>query len=100
MVICASKSKKLAVVLSIFAAFFVDNVKANEREDCLEKIQRQGQFILTINRKAMAVPPLTSVYMYANELWRKAIYEKDNGNFRECNRILDVGIRYSEPYAR
>ena len=100
MVICANKPKIILVGLFIFSAFFVEHVKASEREHCLEKIQRQGQLILVINRKATAMPPLTSVYVYANELWRKAIHEKDISNFKECNRILDVSIRYSEPYAR
>ena len=91
----------LKKIIIIGAIGFTSSLLANtDRQACIDKIQRQGQLILIINRKATAMPPLTSVYVYANDIWKKAINEKDLGNFRECNRLLDISIRYSEPYAR
>ncbi len=72
----------------------------DEKNLCLEKIKKQGQILLVINSKIMAMPPLSSIYVSTNNIWKKAISEKDLGNFKECNRLLDVGIKYSEPYAR
>jgi hypothetical protein len=72
----------------------------NNRNDCLEKIQRQGQILLVINKKIMAMPPLSSIYVSTNSVWRQAISEKDMGNHRECNRLLDISIKHSSPYAR
>ena len=74
--------KKIILIVTIgFAGSLLANT---DRQECVDKIQRQGQLILIINRKATAMPPLTSVYVYANDIWRKAINEKDLGNFREC----------------
>ena len=72
----------------------------NSKKDCLDKIQRQGQILLIINKKIMAMPPLATIYSSTNNIWRQAISEKDLGNFTECNRLLDIGIKYSDPYAR
>jgi hypothetical protein len=76
------------------------SLASDERNLCLEKIKKQGQVLLVINSKIMAMPPLSSVYVSTNDIWKKAISEKDLGNFKECNRLLDIGIKYSEPYAR
>ena len=96
----ANKSIVRALLVALILVSSIVNVYASDKQQCLDKIQRQGQIILVVNRKATAMPPLTSVYVYTNDLWRKAISEKDQGNFRECNRILDISINYSEPYAR
>ena len=72
----------------------------NNKNDCLEKIQRQGQILLVINKKIMAMPPLSSIYISAKNVWRQAISEKDMGNYRECNRLLDISIKHSESYAK
>lgn len=73
---------------------------ANNKSDCLEKIQRQGQILLVINKKIMAMPPLSSIYVSTNDIWRRAISEKDMGNYQECIRLLDISIKHSHPYAR
>lgn len=91
----------LKKIILIGTISFTGSLLANtDRQECIDKIQRQGQLILAINRKATAMPPLTSVYVYASGIWKNAINEKDLGNFKECNRLLDISIKYSEPYAR
>ena len=81
----ANKSIVRALLVALILVSSIVNVYASDKQQCLDKIQRQGQIILVV---------------YTNDLWRKAISEKDQGNFRECNRILDISINYSEPYAR
>jgi len=72
---------------------------ATLKDQCDQRTQELGQILLSINNKIMAMPPLATIYSSTSNVWTQARSARDAGNYGECIRLNDIGIKTAGVYA-
>jgi len=72
---------------------------ATLKDQCDQKTQELGQILLSINNKIMAMPPLATIYSSTSNVWNQARSARDTGDYNNCIRLNDIGIKSARIYA-
>lgn len=89
----------LMLLANNFLQLPIASAQDNPRAKCEQNLLEMRKVLVAITYKIAGMPPLADIYIDLKQLTDRSQSELTNGNYSECIRLTEVGLRIGKPYA-